>query len=232
MGAGGFAPKGRPETDPRASISNSLMTAAPRAIIRHWSFNALRVGKFPCRVYSRANEEHEGGPPTMFPFRHGRARPRDPRGSAPRRSRALDARDGPSRRGADFNSASSEIKALSAFFCNGARLSLSQLVRRSRARSAVRPSTTSCGFEASEPLPFPGPDSIFSSRCGAISGRLRFAVSLSRAIPATETPRFKKSTIGSAAFAGTAERGQSRCGSFRLCFMTRFAQMTTIGLSY
>jgi hypothetical protein len=65
-----------------------------------------------------------------------------------------------------------------------------------------------------------------------MSGRLRFADSLSRAIPATETPRFKKSTIGSAAFAGTAERGQSRCGSFRLCFMTRFAQMTTIGLSY
>jgi hypothetical protein len=230
MGAGGFAPKGRPETDPRASISNSLMTAAPRAIIRHWSFNALRVGKFPCRVYSRANEEHEGGPPTMFPFRHGRARPRDPRGSAPRRSRALDARDGPSRRGADFNSASSEIKALSAFFCNGARLSLSQLVRRSRARSAVRPSTTSCGFEASEPLPFPGPDSIFSSLCGAISRRI--AVSLSCAIPATEAPRFKRSTIGSAASAGTAERGQSRSRSFRLCFMTRFAQITTIASSY
>ena len=62
--------------------------------------------------------------------------------------------------------------------------------------SAARPYTRSCRFEASEPLPFPGPDSIFSSRCGAISGRLRFAVSLSRRDP-TETPRFKRSTIGS-----------------------------------
>src|SRR5271154_2753642 len=57
---------------------------------------------------------------------------------------------------------------------------------RSRARSAVRPRTRSSGFEVSEPIPFPGADSIFSSRCGAISGRLRFAVS-------DETPRFKKS---------------------------------------
>ena len=65
-------------------------------------------------------------------------------------------------------------------------------VGRSRARSAARPCTTYCGFEAFETLPFPGADSIFSSRCGAISGRLRFAVRPSRAaIPATETPRFK-----------------------------------------
>jgi hypothetical protein len=41
------------------------------------------------------------------------------------------------------------------------------------ARSAARPYTRSCGFEASETIPFPGPDSIFSSRCGAISGQLR-----------------------------------------------------------
>ena len=34
------------------------------------------------------------------------------------------------------------------------------------------------GFRA---LPFPGADSIFSSRCGAISGRLHFAVTPSRA---------------------------------------------------
>ena len=45
-------------------------------------------------------------------------------------------------------------------------------VRRS-ARSAARPYTRCCGFEASETIPFPGPDSIFSSRCGAISGQLR-----------------------------------------------------------
>src|SRR5271170_5608813 len=57
--------------------------------------------------------------------------------------------------------------------------------------------TRSCGSEAPEAIPFPGADSIFSSRCGAISGRLRFAVS-------DETPRFKRSTIGSAISAGTA----------------------------
>jgi hypothetical protein len=34
--------------------------------------------------------------------------------------------------------------------------------------------TRSCGSEASEPIPFPGADSIFSSRCGAISRRLPF----------------------------------------------------------
>jgi hypothetical protein len=34
---------------------------------------------------------------------------------------------------------------------------------------------------ASEPIPFPGADSIFSRHCGAISGRLRFAVRPSRA---------------------------------------------------
>jgi hypothetical protein len=49
----------------------------------------------------------------------------------------------------------------------------SQLVSRSRARSAARPCTTSCGFAAFEAIPFPGADSIFPSRCGAISGRLR-----------------------------------------------------------
>ena len=45
------------------------------------------------------------------------------------------------------------------------------------ARSAARPCTRCCGFEASETIPFPGADLIFSSRCGAISGRPRFAVS-------------------------------------------------------
>ena len=42
-----------------------------------------------------------------------------------------------------------------------------------RTRSAARLWTTSCGFEASETLPFPGADSIFSSPCGAISGQAR-----------------------------------------------------------
>ena len=84
--------------------------------------------------------------------------------------------------GADFSFASSEFKTLGAFFCNFVILGSSA---RSRARSAVRRRTRSSGFEVYEPIPFPGADSIFSSRCGAISGRLRFAVS-------DETPRFKK----------------------------------------
>jgi hypothetical protein len=82
--------------------------------------------------------------------------------------------------GADFSSASSDFKSLGAIFCNFVTLGL---VGRSRAPSAARPRTRSCRFEASEPIPFPGADSIFSSRCGAISGRLLFAVSLSRRDP-------------------------------------------------
>ena len=78
---------------------------------------------------------------------------------------------------------------------------------RSRGWSAAHPCTTSCRFEASEPIPFPGADLIFSSRCGAISGRLRLPSASRAAKPATETPRFKRSTIGSAVFSG------SRAGS-------------------
>ena len=51
------------------------------------------------------------------------------------------------------------------------------------ARSAARPCTRSCGFDASETIPFPGADSIFSRGCGAISRRPSFAVSLSRRDP-------------------------------------------------
>ena len=47
----------------------------------------------------------------------------------------------------------------------------------------ARRCTISCGFGASEPIPFLGADSIFSSRCGAISRRLLSAVSLSRRDP-------------------------------------------------
>src|SRR5271156_6148579 len=59
---------------------------------------------------------------------------------------------------------------------------------------ACGPCTRSSRFGDSETIPFPGADSIFSSGCGAISGRLRLA-----AIPTTEG-----STIGSAIRAGTA----------------------------
>src|SRR5271163_154415 len=98
--------------------------------------------------------------------------------------------------GADFSSAWSDFKALGAFFCNSATLSFLRLVGRSRAWSVARPCTTSCGFAASEPYhfrariqsfqavaaPFPG-DSILPSR------------PLAPRSPATETPRFKRSTI-------------------------------------
>jgi hypothetical protein len=60
-------------------------------------------------------------------------------------------------------------------------------VSRSRVRSVGHPGTTSCGFEASEPIPFPGADSIFSSGCGAISGRLRQPVALA---PEPEYPNY------------------------------------------
>jgi hypothetical protein len=40
----------------------------------------------------------------------------------------------------------------------------------------ARPCTRCCGSEATETIPFPGAESIFSSCCGAISGQLRLAV--------------------------------------------------------
>jgi hypothetical protein len=61
---------------------------------------------------------------------------------------------------------------------------------RSRGWPAVHRCTTSCRFEASEPIPFPGADSIFSSRCGAFSGRLRLPSASRGARPAIEMPRF------------------------------------------
>jgi len=89
------------------------------------------------------------------------------------------------KRTAYFSSASSDFKVLGAFFWNivrpepgepdvswrdgdGQALTL-RLVSRSGARSAARPRTRSCGFEASETIPFPGADSIFSSCCQQFS---------------------------------------------------------------
>ena len=93
----------------------------------------------------------------------------------------------PAATGADFSFASSDFKALGAFFCNFCNLVI--LLRR--ARSAARPLTTSCGFAASGTIPFPGANSIFSTSCGAISGQPVFAVRPSRAaIPAAKTPLF------------------------------------------
>jgi hypothetical protein len=53
------------------------------------------------------------------------------------------------------------------------------------------------GFRA---LPFPGADSIFSSRCGAISGRLHFAVTPSRAAIPPKRLGSKDRRFGSAIF--------------------------------
>jgi hypothetical protein len=74
------------------------------------------------------------------------------------------------------------------------------LVSRSRARSAAR-GTISCRSEASEAIPFPGADSIFSSACGTISRRLTVALSLSRGAPADRNASrlVKGSRAGSAA---------------------------------
>ena len=74
---------------------------------------------------------------------------------------------------------------------------------------SARPCTISCRFEASEPIPFPGADSIFSSRCGAISGRLRFAARRAPgAAPARRRrhgrPRATRSCAGSGGGARTA----------------------------
>ena len=79
------------------------------------------------------------------------------------------------------------------------------------ARSAAHPCTTSCSFKASEAIPISGPDSIFSNRCGAISGRLRFTVMSSwTAIPAAETPRLKRSTISLGDFRRDGGRNKHR----------------------
>jgi hypothetical protein len=53
------------------------------------------------------------------------------------------------------------------------------------------------GFRA---LPFPGADSILSSRCGAISGRLHFAVTPSRATIPPKRPGSKDRRFVLAAF--------------------------------
>jgi len=103
--------------------------------------------------------------------------------------------------GADFSFASSDFKTLGAFFCNFATLSF--LGRQPEPRTVSRaPAYQILWVEASEPIPFPGADSIFSSRCGAISGRRRFAVS-------DETPRFERSTIGSGSSPG--RRRENKC---------------------
>ena len=53
--------------------------------------------------------------------------------------------------------------------------------------------TRCCGSEASEVIPFPGADSIFSSRCGAISGRLPFCLrALSRHDPGDRNASVQK----------------------------------------
>ena len=106
-----------------------------------------------------------------------------PRGSARaarRRGRGGAARSpvcpSPRRGFPDFNSVSSDFNAL-----RGGKFSF-----RPRARSCgSRPERTVSRapvyqivwLGASEPIPFPGADSIFSSRCGAISGRGRLTVS-------------------------------------------------------
>jgi hypothetical protein len=93
---------------------------------------------------------------------------------------------------AHFSFASSDFKVLGAFFCNYWQLVILAARQPGVARSGARPGTRSCRFEASEPIPFPGADSIFSSRCGAISGRLRLVVSLPRFDPGDRNATVQK----------------------------------------
>ena len=102
------------------------------------------------------------------------------------------------------------------------RLATSLFLRLSAgiaARSAARPSTTSCVFDASEALPFPGADSIFSRHCGAISRRLHFVVRPSRAAQlfarSNRSPRKTSRRRRARASASEAKRprpGVSNCG--------------------
>jgi hypothetical protein len=108
--------------------------------------------------------------------------------------------------GADFSSASSDFKALVAFFCNIATLSFLRLVSRSRARSATRPRTTSCGFAASEAYHVPARIQSFQAVAPPFPGDSFLPSASPAAIPATETSRSKRSKIGSAVSAGTAAR--------------------------
>jgi hypothetical protein len=99
--------------------------------------------------------------------------------------------------GADFSSAWSDFKALGTFFCNSATLSFLRLVSRSRAWSVARPCTTSCGFEASETYHFRARIQSFQAVAAPFPGDSILPSRPSRAaIPATETPRFKRSTLG------------------------------------
>jgi hypothetical protein len=73
------------------------------------------------------------------------------------------------------------------------------------------PFTTSCGFAASEPLPFPGANSVFSTCCGAISGRLRFCrQALSRRDSGDRNASVQRPTIGPAISAGTTCENKHR----------------------
>jgi hypothetical protein len=75
--------------------------------------------------------------------------------------------------------------------CSFVILTVRQPASRTVSRAPVYHILWVRGFWVSGAIPFPGADSIFSSRCGAISGRLRFLPSghPRAAIPAKETPQ-------------------------------------------
>jgi len=67
---------------------------------------------------------------------------------------------------------------------------------------------------ATRGAPIPGANRDFSIACGAISERLRFAVTPSRAAtPATETPEFKRSAIGFSSLAFATRAATDRVGT-------------------
>jgi hypothetical protein len=85
------------------------------------------------------------------------------------------------------------------------------------ARSAARPCTRYCGFEASETIPFPGADSIFSIGCGAISGRLRFDrdCGARRSGGQRQAPRSRLAGEPTTPLGGAEDTGWDNAGLFR-----------------
>ena len=115
------------------------------------------------------------------------------------------------KRTAHFSSASSDFKVLGAFFCNkpgepdvcpgtamaeSLRCGSSAEVAHGRPRGRI---PDLVGSRPPRPYHFPARIQSFQGVAAPFPGGLRFAVTPSRAaIPATETRRFKRSTIGSA----------------------------------
>ena len=97
--------------------------------------------------------------------------------------------------GADFSSASSDFKSLGAFFCN---FVISRGLSGVRARSAARRVPHLVGSRFPSPYHFRARIQSFQAVAAPFPGDSVLPSASRAAIPATETPPFKRSTIGSA----------------------------------